>query len=514
MQGPGSFDDLQAEEQTRSVAEGHGGCDEFDRVRAVIATIDTRNLAQGAVVRGWRSEYFSAGHFSAEPTAYGFERKPGQDAKGATRWTAELIASETGEYRLAATRGGRARVIVGGKTVLDSDAGDAARRSERGRSFGTGTELRFCDRARTEGCGGGREFRVWMAAVFARARRVGAVGGVGARLGAVLFFTGNRLGHGRAQEGEGAAGPVLSLPLGEDEAISAVLAAPARRRDREPERCARGDAAVDRAPPLALRPWMAALRSPACSSATSIRPVGCRLPFRGGWRIFPLMRRQLWAGARRVCRGCLHRLPLARREGLGTAFPCRSRARLCAFRDRCDKGIAVEIRVGETPTVRVEVPDVGARAEVVQLYVENVAASVPRPPRELKGFAKLRLAPSETGVAELTLTSGDFVFRDEASAGWKIEPVEFVLRSGLSSRHLSPGGPVKVQAEAEGRMTIFTTGRGLVGAARWSLSFESDDFHVEAEEAARALVVRPSAPDLHAVGTLLEEVVSDTCRGP
>ena len=155
-----------------------------------------------------------------------------------------------------------------------------------------------------------------------------------------------------------------------------------------------------------------------------------------------------------------------------------------------------------------------ARAEVVQLYVENVPASVPRPPRELNGFAKLRLAPSETGVAELTLTSGDFVFRDEASAGWKIEPVEFVLRSGLSSRHLSPGGPVKVQAEAEGRMTIFTTGRGLVGAARWSLSFESDDFHVEAEEAARALVVRPSAPDLHAVWTLLEEVVSDTCRGP
>ena len=158
--------------------------------------------------------------------------------------------------------------------------------------------------------------------------------------------------------------------------------------------------------------------------------------------------------------------------------------------------------------MRVEVPDVGARAEVVQLCVENVAASVPRPPRELKGFAKLRLAPGETGVAELTLTSGDFVFRDEASAGWKIEPVEFVLRSGLW------GVPVKVQAEAEGRMTIFTTGRGLVGAARWSLSFESDDFHVEAEEAARALVGRPSAPDLHAVRTIVEEAVGDACAGP
>ena len=63
-------------------------------------------------------------------------------------------------------------------------------------------------------------------------------------------------------------------------------------------------------------------------------------------------------------------------------------------------------------------------------------------------------------------------------------------------------------------MKIFTTGRGLVGAALWSSSFGFDGFHVEAEEAARALVGHLSAPDLHAVGALHEEAVGDAYASP
>jgi hypothetical protein len=68
------------------------------------------------------------------------------------------------------------------------------------------------------------------------------------------------------------------------------------------------------------------------------------------------------------------------------------------------------LSIGESLTVRVPVTNIGERAgaEVVQLYVEDVEASVPRPPRELKGFAKVWLEPGEAGMAEFTLTPRDF----------------------------------------------------------------------------------------------------------
>ena len=51
----------------------------------------------------------------------------------------------------------------------------------------------------------------------------------------------------------------------------------------------------------------------------------------------------------------------------------------------------------ETATVRVTVKNTGGRAgkEIVQLYVRDVASSVHRPEKELKGFAKVELQPGE-----------------------------------------------------------------------------------------------------------------------
>jgi beta-glucosidase len=109
------------------------------------------------------------------------------------------------------------------------------------------------------------------------------------------------------------------------------------------------------------------------------------------------------------------------------------------------------LSIGESLTVRVPVTNIGKRAgaDVVQLYVEDVEASVPRPPRELKGFAKVWLEPGETGMAEFTLTPRDFAFWDVKGAGWKIEPGEFVLHVGTSSRRLSPRVKVTMLGEAD-----------------------------------------------------------------
>jgi beta-glucosidase len=188
----------------------------------VIQTIDTSDLAQGAAVRGWWAEYFASSDFSAASTARGFERRPGLAARGVARWTTEIVAPETGDYRLSATHDGRVRVQVDGAIVLEMDAGGTVRRSEgavrleKGRSHVVVVEYTpKSDETRLEF--GWRLPSREPIALGTLAERVRAADGV-------VFFTGNRLGHGRAQEGEGADRPHLSLPEGENEAIMAVLA--------------------------------------------------------------------------------------------------------------------------------------------------------------------------------------------------------------------------------------------------------------------------------------------------
>ena len=63
-------------------------------------------------------------------------------------------------------------------------------------------------------------------------------------------------------------------------------------------------------------------------------------------------------------------------------------------------------------TLRATVANRGARAceEVVQLYVRDLAASVTRPVRQLRGFEKVRLAAGERRTVAFTLRRGDLTF--------------------------------------------------------------------------------------------------------
>jgi beta-glucosidase len=74
-------------------------------------------------------------------------------------------------------------------------------------------------------------------------------------------------------------------------------------------------------------------------------------------------------------------------------------------------------------------------AEVAQLYVSDPSAKATRPERELKGFAKVRLAPGETKNVSLTLDARAFSYWDEANKKWTIDPGKFVIRVGNSSEN-------------------------------------------------------------------------------
>ena len=90
-------------------------------------------------------------------------------------------------------------------------------------------------------------------------------------------------------------------------------------------------------------------------------------------------------------------------------------------------------------TVRVSVTNTGSRrgAEVVQCYVRDVEASVARPLHELKAFSKVWLDPGESRSVELVLDERAFAYWDVDLHDWRVEPGEFELRIGTSSRDIA-----------------------------------------------------------------------------
>jgi beta-glucosidase len=88
-------------------------------------------------------------------------------------------------------------------------------------------------------------------------------------------------------------------------------------------------------------------------------------------------------------------------------------------------------------TVTVQVTNTGAcpGSEVVQLYVAAPPAAA-QPPRQLKGFAKVRLDPGATADVTLRMDPGDLAAYDEAMGTWVVHPGRYELLVGRSSRDI------------------------------------------------------------------------------
>jgi beta-glucosidase len=84
--------------------------------------------------------------------------------------------------------------------------------------------------------------------------------------------------------------------------------------------------------------------------------------------------------------------------------------------------------------VSVEVENTGKRSgdEVVQLYLRDVAASVTRPVKELKGFQRVTLRPGEKRRVEFTLTPEHLGFWNLENR-FTVEPGDFKVMAGNSS---------------------------------------------------------------------------------
>ena len=101
-------------------------------------------------------------------------------------------------------------------------------------------------------------------------------------------------------------------------------------------------------------------------------------------------------------------------------------------------------------TVRLTVTNSGQvpGREIVQLYVGDPDSSVARPPRELRGFTTVDLAPGDSADIELRLGSRDLAYWSAAHHRWIVEPGEFSIEVGASSRDLRLRTSVHVDATA------------------------------------------------------------------
>jgi beta-glucosidase len=108
-----------------------------------------------------------------------------------------------------------------------------------------------------------------------------------------------------------------------------------------------------------------------------------------------------------------------------------------------------ELAAGATVTVRSRVDNTGelAGSTVVQVYVRDLEAAVYRPDRELRAFAKVRLAPGASETVELELGERAFAFWDVDHHGWTVEPGGFEVLVGLSSRDLRGSAPLTVAGD-------------------------------------------------------------------
>lgn len=106
------------------------------------------------------------------------------------------------------------------------------------------------------------------------------------------------------------------------------------------------------------------------------------------------------------------------------------------------KDTSTEMQVDLSVTIR----NTGTRpgTEIVQCYVYDCERSLYRPFHELQGFEKVRLEPNESKVVRITLDQMAFRVYDVGIRTWIVEPGNFEIQVGASSRDIRLKGVIQL----------------------------------------------------------------------
>ncbi len=136
--------------------------------------------------------------------------------------------------------------------------------------------------------------------------------------------------------------------------------------------------------------------------------------------------------------GYYHGYRLFDREGLEAAFPFGFGLSYTQFRYDRLRLAASDLTPKGVLVAEVTLTNTGEAAgdETVQLYIGFEKADEERSPKELKGFARVRLEPGETRTVDLRVAIEDLAYYDTETGTWKVEEMEYSVLVGSSSRDI------------------------------------------------------------------------------
>ena len=94
--------------------------------------------------------------------------------------------------------------------------------------------------------------------------------------------------------------------------------------------------------------------------------------------------------------------------------------------------------------VSFDVTNTGAMegADIAEVYVVDPHSKIPRPAKELKGFARITLKPGETKTATVMLDQRSFAYYDAEAKQWRADPGEYEILVARSSQDIQLRGKV------------------------------------------------------------------------
>jgi beta-glucosidase len=104
-------------------------------------------------------------------------------------------------------------------------------------------------------------------------------------------------------------------------------------------------------------------------------------------------------------------------------------------------GLRISIEVTNTGNV--------SGKEIVQVYVHDHQSRLLRPPKELKGFAKVELQPGETKTVSIPLDFRAFAYYHPSYKQWIAEPGEFDILIGSSAADIRAQLTVTLQSTVQ-----------------------------------------------------------------
>ena len=424
-----------------------------------LKTFDTSSPDLGLATPSWQAEYFNNVDLQGNPVVTGFEKnldfnwhrgspRQGVNAEQfSARWTAKVVAPETGNYLLSAASDDGCRVFVDDKAVLENWKASRTKYPvtsiialEKGTQYVFKVEY-------FQGTGEDAFSLKWqlpsdepltLEQIRTRVRRADAV----------FLFTGTT--HGRSHENEGADRPDMNLPPGDNEAIAALI-------DLNPKTIVVNLSGtpvampwIDKASTL-VQYWYSGQEGGNALAAVlfgDVNPSG-KLPF-----TFPVKLEDSPAHAlgnyngQRVeyKEGMLIGYRWFEARKIEPLFPFGYGLSYTSFAYKNARLSQPSLSPGGQVQVSVEVTNTGhvAGAEVVELYVHDPKPAVEKAVRELKGFAKVMLAPGETRTVTLPLGARDLAYFDVAGKQWRADAGRYELSLGASSRDLRQQSSVEL----------------------------------------------------------------------